>query len=438
MTGIPVITDKQRLTLPYMGGIYLAVNAIGGARIVVDGPMCAFYKAEFIQGNHQLVADLQRLASPHRVLHTELDIHRVILADEGIVHRKVQMALEDPETRVLFFSAMSSAMLIGRDINRMLQAATEHPEIPKIPVPSRSLSEDWVGGWSRTLTAIADAIPLDRKHDGSAKTPRVGIVGNMFLRHEGDSRGDVQELVRMVEALGATVASIWLAGGDWDDLTEIAQADLLVALPYGRAAAGRLGKRLGVQVVEVPLPFSWTLTERFLLGVAKALDRVEMAHAFLESEKRRWATELLVRAEQTLQGTRWVVVDDPVRVAGWLEIAKDVGAQVLAVGLTAAPEAGSDLDAPERRAPFTLLQEILVNRQADIFVSNSLAARYAWTASLASMTTVEFGYPCFERHPVVPTPSLGLVGEVSVVEIVCEQTRLDRRRRERGPRGAES
>lgn len=426
MNDLPLVTDTRALTLPFMGGVYLAVNAIEGARIVVDGPMCAFYKAEYIQGNHQVVADLQRLASPHRVLHSELDIHRAILGDETLVHDKIRLALEDPETRVLFFSAMSSAMLIGRDLERLLQSTDARPEIPRIPVPSRSLSGDWCAGWQHALAAAANAVPLAPRVSQDVRRPRVGIVGNLFLRHEGDARGDVQELVRMVEALGAQVVSIWLDGGSWNDLGAIGQADLLVALPHGRLAARRLGERLDVPVVSLPLPFSWTWTERFLLGLGEALDRVPQARAFLDQEKDRWAAELLFRGEQHLQGTRWIVVDDPVRIAGWVEIARDVGAHLQAVAPTAAPPTGMP-PLPGRPQPLVLLYQHLRDRLVDVFVSNSVTATMVRHAPPPGPVVAEFGYPCFGRHPVAPTPSLGILGAVAAVETICEAIRSRQR-----------
>lgn len=425
MNDLPIVTDTRALTLPFMAGVYLAVNAIEGARIVVDGPMCAFYKAEYIQGNHQIVADLQRLASPHRVLHSELDIHRAILGDETLVHDKVRLALEDSETQALFFSAMSSAMLIGRDIERLLHAADLRPEVPRIPVPSRSLSGDWNSGWRHALAAIADAVPLAPRTPGDANRPRVGIVGNLFLRHEGDAAGDVQELARMVQALGAQVVSIWLAGDSWRDLGAIGQADLLVALPYAQTAAQRLAQRVGVPVVPLPLPFSWTLTERFLLGLGEALDRVPQAQAFLEREKDRWAAELLFRAEHHLQGTRWIVVDDPVRMAGWVQIAQDCGATLQAAGLTAAAAPGVPPLAGQPQ-PVTLLHQSLAEGRVDVFIANSIAADMVRHAPRPAPVIAEFGYPCFGRHPVAPIPSLGFPGAVATVETICERIRSRR------------
>lgn len=417
-----VVVDKQSLTIPFTGGLYLAVNGIKGSRLIMDGPTCAFYKAEFIQGNHQIVADLQRHASPHRIIHSELDVHSVIVADEALVTSKFDAALSDPETEILFFSAMSFAVIIGRDLERIMGVNTSRPEVPRVLVRPAQLGGDWIGGYGDTLAAIARTIELGgRGGDKGRGGDRVGIVGNLFLRHEGDGFADVAELERMVAALGASTSSIWLSGGTLKDLENIADSDLLVALPYGQEAAKILGERLNIPVIYLPLPFSWTHTERFINGLAEALDRPDQAKQFIDLEKRRWAAELLFRAEQDLLGTNWIVIDDPVRMEGWQEIAHDVGAHLLVAGLTT--NAAGD----ETVHALPTLLETVTNEHIDVFVSNSVAADLVRNIPEPKPALAEFGYPCFGRHPIAPLPSFGFPGALATIEILCQARRAGRK-----------
>lgn len=417
-----VVVDKQSLTIPFTGGLYLAVNGIKGSRLIMDGPTCAFYKAEFIQGNHQIVADLQRHASPHRIIHSELDVHSVIVADEALVTSKFDAALSDPETEILFFSAMSFAVIIGRDLERIMGVNTSRPEVPRVLVRPAQLGGDWIGGYGDTLAAIARTIELGgRGGDKGRGGDRVGIVGNLFLRHEGDGFADVAELERMVAALGVSTSSIWLSGGTLKNLENIANSDLLVALPYGQEAAKILGERLNIPVIYLPLPFSWTHTERFINGLAEALDRPDQAKQFIDLEKRRWAAELLFRAEQDLLGTNWIVIDDPVRMEGWQEIAHDVGAHLLVAGLTT--NAAGD----ETVHALPTLLETVTNEHIDVFVSNSVAADLVRNIPEPKPVLAEFGYPCFGRHPIAPLPSFGFPGALATIEILCQARRAGRK-----------
>lgn len=64
----------RRCTFPYLHGVYLAVNAIPDACLLVDAPACAFQKAEQIFGTHDLMSDLLDADSRHRVVHTSLHV----------------------------------------------------------------------------------------------------------------------------------------------------------------------------------------------------------------------------------------------------------------------------------------------------------------------------------------------------------------------------
>ena len=105
----------------------------------------------------------------------------------------------------------------------------------------------------------------------------------------------------MVAALGVSTSSIGLSGGTLKNLENIANSDLLVALPYGQEAAKILGERLNIPVIYLPLPFSWTHTERFINGLAEALDRPDQAkhHRF---GKAQMGCRALFRPSKTCLG----------------------------------------------------------------------------------------------------------------------------------------
>lgn len=411
-----VILDEQ-LQIPFSFGIYLALNAIRGARLVMDGPMCAFYKAEFIQGNHQLDADLQRHASLHRVLHSELDIQRVILGDEGLVREKLLAAGRDPETQVVLFAALSSAVLIGRDMQRLVSEEAPKLAVPLVPIPARAFFGDWLDGYAETLNAIASRVDLPARPERQEGRPlRVGIVGHLFTRHEGDATGDADELRRLCAALGVEVVSLWLSGQTYSELSAISQADLLLSLPYARKAAKTLAERLDVPLLEQDLPFSITETERFATTLAAHLGCPERAVAFLEDEKKRYATAILLRAERHLLGSRWIIACDSYRVAGWRELARDFGASIGALCLNTRKRAGLE-DLREERITdgrYHSPESPLFMGPQDMLIGDALFTGRMGHDS--RMPVYETGFPCFARHPIGPAPTFGVVGEALLAE----------------------
>ena len=57
---------SPRLAYSYMVGVYLAVNAIRDARLVVEGPDCTYMKAQYVQGNHDVLSTLTSVSGYHR------------------------------------------------------------------------------------------------------------------------------------------------------------------------------------------------------------------------------------------------------------------------------------------------------------------------------------------------------------------------------------
>ena len=49
---------SPRINFPFMHGLYLGINAVRDAYLLVDGPNCSFFKAEHIHGGHDFNSTL--------------------------------------------------------------------------------------------------------------------------------------------------------------------------------------------------------------------------------------------------------------------------------------------------------------------------------------------------------------------------------------------
>ena len=73
------------MNYPTLLGVYLAVNALKDAYVLVDGPDCAFYKAHFIHGRHDLNSTLLRISGRHRVAFTNICSRGVVKEHDDIL-----------------------------------------------------------------------------------------------------------------------------------------------------------------------------------------------------------------------------------------------------------------------------------------------------------------------------------------------------------------
>jgi hypothetical protein len=63
---------SMRATYTYLLGVYLGVNALRDAFLLVEGPDCTYMKAQYIQGNHDWLSTLTSVSGFHRIANTAL------------------------------------------------------------------------------------------------------------------------------------------------------------------------------------------------------------------------------------------------------------------------------------------------------------------------------------------------------------------------------
>ena len=179
--------------LPFLNGVYVAVDAIPRTVIVVDGPYCASTKA-LMQMAHNLRSDLLPTAGRARVVPT-LQTPEIEEVDSLALDRTagVEAVFRDlanwPDIDAVFASSFDFAQLLNFPLGDVARSACASRLV--CPIPSRSLGGDWLAGYAATCEALAGGIPL-------AAAPRphtVSIVGHLMDRTEPDRLGDVAEQI---------------------------------------------------------------------------------------------------------------------------------------------------------------------------------------------------------------------------------------------------
>ncbi|OGR47854.1 MAG: hypothetical protein A2X37_05270 [Elusimicrobia bacterium GWA2_66_18] len=237
---------------------------------------------------------------------------------------------------------------------------------PPFALPTRG-EGGLAGGYAAALEAIAAGLDLD----GAAPSARsVAVVGYLMDRNEGDHRGNVAELERMLRAVGLEPVSVWLSGRPSVHLREARRAGAVLSLPHGRAAARVLAGRLGARLVEAELPFGLPATRRFLERLGREFGREAQAEAFIEAELDEAVARLRWSVPHAFQNRRFSFAGDAGYAPGFAELIEELG------GAVTAPDG------------------------ADLVVG-------------AAAGGLEFGYPSERRHALNDEAFLGFPGAVS-------------------------
>jgi nitrogenase molybdenum-iron protein alpha/beta subunit len=422
----------------FLTGVYLAVNAISDAYLVVDGPNCAFFRIPQIQPNHDWLSDLARSSGVHRVVDTDATPSRVAQGNPAILLERLAQTDRLEDCAAILITPMSHVAITGRQYAPLIESLDPPVHHPVIQVASGSLSGDWLDGYANTLAALARDLPLDDAQ-GSAPTPvppagagRVALVGHLLHRLEADATADLDELQRMITGLDLEVVSAWPAGGAIAGLAAASRADTVVSLPYAREAGRVLAARIGATLVELDLPLGLDGTSRFLRRLGEATDRSAQAETFLEAELRRVVPRLEWVLAHELLGRRVLTAGDPHLVAGLRPALTELGCTVERELIFARSEHGATPPIPSTpqtmHGPALPLHHVAPNiqhltqandgrqlaRGIDLGVVCSLAVDLLQDRA-RRIPFVEVGYPSYYSHALYPQPVLGFDGTLCLV-----------------------
>lgn len=410
------------LRFPFLIGVYMATNAIPDAYTIVDGPDCLFFKTEFIHGKHDINSTLLDVFGSHRIALTNVNAGNVAKSRGEAVIRKIKKIDDFPNSSVIFVSSLPMVTVIGTQYDTLIREAQPGTAARLIEVPNRSLQGDWLTGYCDLLNALATNIDIE---GGSPDPKKVAIIGYFMDRNEGDHAGNIKELERMCAGIGLELATVWLSGQPYARLTEVKNAGTIVSLPFGRKAGKILAKRTGAQLLECEVPFGLARTRTMLLKIAKAAGRLKEAERFIQGELAQLIPKMEWVIPHVFLGKKMMFSATPDLLGGFLQIAQDIGAEV--VHLSASCSRGflhEDLEREFKPIPPVMFEpkqaaisaeiERLEKVGVDLIICNT--ELYQRGGDKLEAPFVEFGFPSNFHHALGDAPYLGFAGWLGFID----------------------
>lgn len=257
---------EKTYQLPYLLGVFLGLNAVSDACLMVDGANCVMVKADLIAGNHDLFSTLLSESGRHRIICTMWTPVNPPKNPEKKLGAMLNSVAGSGQFGAVLLTGLPYCWLAGMDYDGVARAVSS--KAPVAAIPAKSMDSDWLEGYDLTLEALARAIP--EKKPGKRANNKVALVGYMFDRNESDHAANLKELTRLLKISGLDVVSIWPSGGTVAELARVAEASLIVSLPYGRKAAKTLAHKYGCKLLETGLPMGLKGTSSWLASVRRA------------------------------------------------------------------------------------------------------------------------------------------------------------------------
>ncbi len=401
---------QKPFALPYQLGVYLAVNAVSDACLVVDGSDCVMPKADFLAGNHDLRSTLLAPDGAHRVL---CSMTGPLPQDENH-ERKLAGLLGEVAASGRFGAVLVTGLpflkLAGVDYEGV--AAGVRAAAPVADVPARSLEADWLEGYDLALEALARALPEPDRRKKRAGRPRVALAGYLYDRGERDHLANLAELRRLLVLAGVEPVCVFPSGGNFRELSAALTADLVVSLPYGRRAAARLAARSGARLLETGLPLGFKGTSAWLAAVRRAVGLKGGFPAELAALERAAALET-APALDALAHRNVVFAGDPYLFSAFSSFSAELRlrpraallcarARPLAAGLP-----GTLLFSPGTAEAAAAVRRLSGYAAPHLAVGNSFAVTEKFFPGLPF---VELGFPSYGHHCLGDEPFLGYAG----------------------------
>jgi len=232
----------------FLTGIFMWVNAIKDIALFIDWPDCVFYKADLIYKTHDLFSDIKQASTDTRLYFSWVMPNKMVRGYDDEIKRKLWFIVDNKKFNLGIVTSMPVTNLLAQ------QYESIYSEFEKdfLFIPSK-MDKFWLDWYALLLQKIAMYFEFNKKQ--KMKKLSISIVWYLFDRNEGDCLWNIKEIKRMLSLLWVEIDSIWLSGWNLKDLSKIENSDLIVSFPYWLSASKILSKKLGIEVLDLEVPF---------------------------------------------------------------------------------------------------------------------------------------------------------------------------------------
>ncbi len=395
-------------TLPYQLGVFLAVNAVPDAGLVVDGLNCALPKADLLTGNHDLRSTLLSPLGRHRISVTMNGPLPQSDNPERRVASMLKAAADSGDYKVVLVNGLPYMGLTGLDYDGLASAIDK--KTPAAAVPALSFDEDWLDGYDRALEAMVSVLPSRRR---VRRRNAVAVVGYLYDRDEGDHRANIAGLRRLLRLAGLDPVCFIPSGDSFGSFHKALEASVVVSLPYGRRAAARLAAASGAKLLETFLPVGASATTAWLRDIRSAAGLKGPLPLAVSAEERR-ALEAVSRSIAALEHRVLLFAGDPYLYSAFSVFADELGMRVGAAFINSrsrrlprSPAAPLIMFSPPVDEAAAALAGLPEYDRPSLALCDYFAKSEGLSGTAA---VVEIGFPSYTHHCLCDEPFLGYAG----------------------------
>lgn len=417
---------------PYLDGVYLAINAIPDSFLVYHAHDCGYHKAEKITAHHDLFSTLLRVDQLKRIARTNIDSKEYILGGEDKLSMKILQVFERHKPEMIFVARSNIVLVSGEDVESVIEDLKTKHGIPLVLIPGKNIELNYIAGYYDTVKSLLAEIPLEKASD---KGGTVALVGYIFDRNEGDHRGNISEMKRMLAGIGVPPNIVFLDGSSVKQMKSSPAPDVVMDLTEGEVGGQEFAGRFNADYFTIGVPLGIQGTIRWIENLAHHLNLGKAAREFIDHELSALIPMLQWLLPKYFYGKSALVCADHVFLPLMIEFLKELGFHIAGtICTTDAQSLKADAtishDDEDKFLPIHLNElKNLVTKYAhagkvDLMIGNSIIHQFVKDIAVAF---VEMGYPSSFHHSIHQAPFLGFNGVRTLVERIIngmEETAL--------------
>lgn len=422
MTDDKLIEQKfKTFIMPYQMGVFLGINAISDAALVVDGPNCSIPKADFIYGNHDINSNLFSHYGNHRLFYTMSKP----LKQTGNPENRLEVLLSSLSNSgmygAVFITALPFQKLAGMDYDGI--ASSINGKAPVAEIQAKSLEADWLEGYAQTLSAAASCLV---KSKSKLKKDTVALVGYFMDRNEADNISNIKELEHLLSLCGLDLVCVFPSAKNFDDLKNVLSAETVISFPYGRKAAKSISSLTGAKLIETDIPIGINKTTEWIKSICD-ITKKKLPEQIIIEEK--CAKNEIRKTQSILMHKPALFAGDPFLFEAIYDFSKELGMRLNSAFLDCFPRKLKYLHENIFFSPTTEQVKKHISGLSDfdtpfVLIGNS----FAKSENFAENTPfVEIGFPSYSHHCFIDEPFIGYKGAINLAcRLLNSQMKLQR------------
>jgi nitrogenase iron protein NifH len=265
---------------------------------------------------------------------TEMDERVVIFGGNDSLENGLRRAAEE-DPKAIFVVTTCSSGIIGDDVHVAMEGARDAlgENVSVIPVTADGdINGDYMQGIIDAMIAVADRY-VDRTF-----TPEQDVVNIVGEKNLATNTEESYRTVRsMLDTLGLRVNCRFIRNCTTEQLARflLGRINLLASADLcGRTIRDYLTDRYGVSFLSSPFPVGFNATERWLTELAAVFGKEAEAADLLRRERIRYEAAM-EPVRSSLQGKRLFIVTQSYQIDWVLDLAFDLGMEIIKVGVLA-------------------------------------------------------------------------------------------------------